>query len=254
MTSVIPATNGTYRENSSTPKTSLRQYTPEDFAALLQPKALSSGTTTSDTVREPLAEYQGKQLSTSDLMKIIRSEAVHISELPEEQYQVYVKSQEYQLAAMKRGLEDQYRLRHPSDPSSNPRIQPYATVVIDGKVVATIDNQGVLTGLDPRVTNLGGRLPTSLNGTYGPDLARKWADTVARLVGGTVVKAETALTQSEFDALPYYDPRSAPIDYEAMKNDPEYARLQEKNEGLESLKQRRTEYLQKSIATTDITI
>lgn len=254
MTSVISAANGTYRENPSTLKTSLDQYPPEDFAALLQPKALSSGTATSDAGRAPLAEYQGRQLSTSDLMKIIRSEAIHISELPEEQYQVYVKSQEYQLAAMKRGLEDQYRLHHSSDSSSNPRTQPYAKVVLDGKVVATIDNQGVLTGLDPRVTSLGARLPTSLNGTYGPDLARKWADTVARLVGGNVVKAETALTQSEFSALPYYDARAAPIDYEAMKNDPEYVQLQEKNESLGSLKQKRNEYLQKQIVATGITV
>jgi hypothetical protein len=71
----------------------------------------------------------------------------------------------------------------------------YATVKVNGKVVATLDNSGGAS-----MTNQAGAMvgdlqdPTAPNG--GPDLAQWRAERIAKAVGGTVEKASTAITQS----------------------------------------------------------
>ena len=71
----------------------------------------------------------------------------------------------------------------------------YATVKVDGKVVATLYNAGSVA-----MTNQAGAMvgdlqdPPGLRG--GPDLAQWRAERIAKAVGGTVEKASTAITQS----------------------------------------------------------
>jgi hypothetical protein len=72
----------------------------------------------------------------------------------------------------------------------------YARVKVDGKVVATLYNGGSAT-----MTNDAGAKVANLQdppGLGGPNLAQWRADNYARLLGGTVEKAPTAITQSQW--------------------------------------------------------
>jgi hypothetical protein len=72
----------------------------------------------------------------------------------------------------------------------------YAQVKVDGKVVATLYNGGSST-----MTNEAGATVSGLQdppGLGGPNLAQWRADSYARLLGGTVEKAPTAITQSQW--------------------------------------------------------
>ncbi len=71
----------------------------------------------------------------------------------------------------------------------------YATVKVNGKVVATLYNGGssaMTNDAAAKVADL--QDPPGLSG--GPDLARWRAEHIAKAVGGTVEKASTAITQS----------------------------------------------------------
>jgi hypothetical protein len=73
----------------------------------------------------------------------------------------------------------------------------YATVKVNGKVVATLYNGGssaMTNDAAGRVGNL--QDPPGLNG--GPDLAQWRAESIAKATGGTIEKAPTAITQSEW--------------------------------------------------------
>lgn len=72
----------------------------------------------------------------------------------------------------------------------------YARVTVDGKVVATLYNGGSSTLTNEAAAKIG-KLedPPDLS---GPDLAQWRADSYARLMGGTVEKAPTAITQSQW--------------------------------------------------------
>jgi len=72
----------------------------------------------------------------------------------------------------------------------------YATVKVDGRVVATLYNAGSVA-MTNQAAAMAGDLqdPPGLNG--GPDLAQWRAEHIAKAVGGTVEKASTAITQSE---------------------------------------------------------
>lgn len=138
-----------------------------------------------------------------------------ISETDEATFQEFIQSSEEVL----KGL----YARAP-DLSRNPAYQDYATVKVNGKVVATIDNNGALTTSNALSARLGDDLPQSVNGKAGPVLAQARADYVARLVGGAVEKAPTALSQSYWETIP--TPVSV-IDRAAMTADPWYANLQQ---------------------------
>lgn len=73
----------------------------------------------------------------------------------------------------------------------------YATVKVNGKVVATLYNGGS-SMMTNNAAGMVGSLqdPPGLNG--GPDLAQWRAEHIAKTVGGTVEKASTAITQSEW--------------------------------------------------------
>ena len=71
----------------------------------------------------------------------------------------------------------------------------YATVKVNGKVVATLYNGGSVAMTNAAAATVGDlQDPPGLNG--GPDLAQSRANRIAEAVGGTVEKASTAITQS----------------------------------------------------------
>jgi hypothetical protein len=71
----------------------------------------------------------------------------------------------------------------------------YATVKVNGKVVATLYNSGSSAMTNAAAAAVGGlQDPPGLSG--GPDLAQWRAEHIAKAVGGTVEKASTAITQS----------------------------------------------------------
>jgi hypothetical protein len=72
----------------------------------------------------------------------------------------------------------------------------YAQVKVDGKVVATLYNGGSSTMTNAAAAKVG-KLDDP-PGLSGPDLAQWRADSYAKLLGGTVEKASTAITQSEW--------------------------------------------------------
>ena len=73
----------------------------------------------------------------------------------------------------------------------------YATVKVKGKVVATLYNGGSSAMTNAAAAAIGDlQDPANLKG--GPDLAQWRAERIAKAVGGTVEKASTAITQSEW--------------------------------------------------------
>ena len=73
----------------------------------------------------------------------------------------------------------------------------YATVKVIGKVVATLYNGGSSMMTNAAAATVGDlQDPPGLIG--GPDLAQWRAEHIAKAVGGTVEKASTAITQSEW--------------------------------------------------------
>lgn len=67
---------------------------------------------------------------------------------------------------------------------------------VDGKVVATLYNGGSSTMTNAAAAKIG-KLEDP-PGLSGPDLAQWRADNYAKLLGGTVEKASTAITQSQW--------------------------------------------------------
>jgi hypothetical protein len=71
----------------------------------------------------------------------------------------------------------------------------YATIEVGGKVVATLYNGGSCAMTNAAAATAGD-LPDSPGG--GPDLAQSRAEYIAKAVGGTIRKASTAITQSQW--------------------------------------------------------
>lgn len=110
------------------------------------------------------------------------------------------------------------------DTSNNPTYQPYATVKVNGRVVAEIDNHGWVTTSKAFGGKLHDELPSEANGRIaGPILAQARADFLAQQLGGRVEMAQSALTQDVFDTIPQPHPS---VDYAALAADPRYQNLQ----------------------------
>ncbi|NVK19893.1 MAG: hypothetical protein HWE30_14435 [Methylocystaceae bacterium] len=139
----------------------------------------------------------------------------HISEGPEELYQQYIRFQE-------QFLEAQYT--EFSNNPDHPRNQDYARIMVNGQEVASIDNNGFVTSSNA----IGGRLHSLLaqenSSASGPALAEERAAKIAQLLGGTVEKSATALTPAAYQAS---TSAQTSVDYDALKADKRYARLQE---------------------------
>lgn len=158
-------------------------------------------------------------LSSTAVSSVLKGTPVW--EISEDFFQRIVSSREMFLEA------NYTRFPEAPDLSDYGGIKPYATVVVGGQIVATIDNQGVVSSDDALGRRLHGMLANEVDGTDGPNLARARADQIAGLLGGRVVKSGTALTQAEFSALLKIEDPKPWIDYDAMRADPEYGLIQE---------------------------
>jgi hypothetical protein len=174
--------------------------------------------------------------------------AIDVAELPEDQYQQFMEGTRRGIEANKRYLESQYTERSFPDYSNDPRMKTYATITIAGKVVATIDNQGVVTtasdAMGERITKLlTAGLAGEANIPGGPANAQFRAEKIAELLGGRIVKASTAMTQRQYNAMPPFEGPTITIDYEGMKNDPLSAQIDRMAENYAETEQKRAEYL-----------
>lgn len=90
----------------------------------------------------------------------------------------------------------------------------YATVQVNGRTVATLYNNGSMMSSNAdygRVSNL-----PSVRGDVdgsGPEMAQLRAEEIAKALGGKIVKANTAITQTQYYALP---PIRFEVDQEAL--------------------------------------
>lgn len=91
----------------------------------------------------------------------------------------------------------------------------FAEVKVNGKVVASVANSGAATLWS---NGDGGRIGRLADGE-GPATAQRRAEQIAQALGGTVVKAGSAMTEAQWAARP---PIRTIVDYEAMKADPLY--------------------------------
>lgn len=156
-----------------------------------------------------LAAQTIKPLDTSKL------KALHVSELPDEQFQQLIKAQETFL---------KLKYTKAPDTSNNPTYKPYAEIIVDGKAVAKIDNHGWTETSNALGARLQNGLPAEADGIIsGPKLAQARAEYIAEQLGGEVEIADTALTQLQFNAIPQPELK---VDIEALKNDPAYEQLQ----------------------------
>jgi hypothetical protein len=77
----------------------------------------------------------------------------------------------------------------------------YATVEVNGKVVATLYNGGSAAMTNAAAGAVGDlQDPPGLSG--GPNLAQSRAERIAKVLGGTIEKAPTAITQSQWTPRP----------------------------------------------------
>jgi hypothetical protein len=165
------------------------------------------------------------------------------STLPEDQYQDYLETEKTFIDMEKRALEIQHTSYSDPDFSNYAGTKPFATITVGGQVVATIDNQGIVqtqnNGLGSKLKDV---LVGDVNGINGPDLAQARAEQIAKLLGGKITKAATAISQSQFNLLPSTETKVT-VDYDAVVKDPAYAALQKRYENFQSLEQKRAEYL-----------
>lgn len=164
---------------------------------------------------------------TSAQRLVTSLKATPVAELPEDRYQSLLAGLETMLDAASRS-EDNMIQPDASGLANHPALQTYATVTVGGKVVATIDNQGVVSASNEVSSRFANRISNELNGSNGPDLAQVRAQEIAALLGGKVVRSSTAMTQMQFNANPIDQDALRPrIDAEAMKQHPLYQQLQD---------------------------
>lgn len=93
----------------------------------------------------------------------------------------------------------------------------YAEVKVGGKTVATLYNSGQMVSTNAAGARLQNLPSVRDSQQVGPALAKERAEEVARVLGGQVVTAKTALGQGEWEALP--KPQLV-TDWEALRRDP----------------------------------
>ncbi|MBK1838595.1 hypothetical protein JHL17_14335 [Azospirillum sp. YIM B02556] len=157
--------------------------------------------------------YALADLRPIDMSKV---KAIKLSEAPEEMFQDFVKSTETMLRNS--------HLKMP-DTAGSPAFQDYARVMVNGREVARLQNNGMVETSNSLAAKLDGVISNEWqHGGSGPDLAKSRAETIARLLGGSVAMAKTAITQARYDSLPSLTPT---VDHDAMRQDPLYQTLQD---------------------------
>lgn len=129
-----------------------------------------------------------------------RIKPAHLSTLPDQSFQGFLDMQETLL---------QQKYTTTAETDDHPAYQPYAKVVVGGKVVAEIDNHGWTASSNAFGAQIQQGLPqTGAGGEIdGPELARARAEYIAAQTGGRVEMADTVLTQQEFSAVPSLETR-----------------------------------------------
>ena len=144
--------------------------------------------------------------------------AVPLAEAPEDLFQMVMAAKQ-----------DMLRLQYSqaADTANNPTYAPYAAVVVNGVVVAKIDNHGFVETTNAMHGSCADAIKEAdagSRGSSGPELAQARAEKIAEAMHGTIVKAPTAMSQRAFDATP--QPQTT-VNYEAMRRDPEYAAIEQ---------------------------
>lgn len=216
--------------------------TQDESFALSATEAKSTSATVADIRPQNFPELFSRSGDALTPLSV-QLKAIHVSELPEERYQQFIEAQKQLIEANQQYLEHQYSRRNNPQPENLPQTQPYATIEVGGKVIASVDNQGVLTTTSGLSKELLSMLPDDMNGSNGPNLAQARAEVLAGYLGGKVEKADTAITQLEFDLL--QDPTEMPanIDYAAMQNDPMFEHLQTLMTSLKNYESQRQVFL-----------
>lgn len=247
MTTVGAAVN--YTGNVGGLGRSKPPYSDETFPGLFD-DGLSDGRAVHAEDAQESASGQPAQYTFSLLGKIVTAtnlatklKPMDIAELPEADYQTAMDVRLKGITLSEKSLQSQYTDYSAPDFSNEPRVQTYATVTVGGRVVATIDNQGVVESSDADYLRFKAALSESVNTTNGPDLAQRRAEEIAAVMGGTVQKSTTAITQSQFEALPEAATTKTTVDYDAMRRDPAYQMIQDMYAQYENTVQRRAQYL-----------
>jgi hypothetical protein len=208
-----------------------------EIATSMEPNS----STTSDNTALNLAGLQGK-LAFLNKIDIPETAYQRTWEMSDDVYNERVAVLSESLEMQKNALKAQYTSASTSDPSIAARTADYATVTVDGNVIAKIDNQGGVESSDSDSLAFQKALLDTADTASGPDLAQTRAEKIAAILGGTVQKASTAMTQSAFDTLPSLESLQV-TDTQAMESDPRHAELQKEFAALDSLMQKRAEYL-----------
>lgn len=173
MTSI--ANGGSYLRSAQAPPS--RTLTRADAL----PVAEAEASTAAGNTKSGIPVSAVKALDTSGLKAVSIKD---IAELRDRMATYWLKAQAANAAAA-------------TDVPDNAPQNIYATVKVDGKVVATLYNGGGSVMTNDAAAKVGDlQDPPGLNG--GPDLAQRRAERIAKAVGGTVEKAPTAITQSEW--------------------------------------------------------
>lgn len=145
---------------------------------------------------------------TSNVKQIDMSQQklMHVSEMSEDAYKSFIESSE-------KFLEAKYTK---VDPGSGSR--EYATVKVNGKVVAEINSLGYVSTSNEVGAKIQ-HLFVHEKGLQGESLAQHRADKIAEYLGGEVEKVGKIYTDK-------FHPAVATVDFLAMRQDPAYQQMQ----------------------------
>lgn len=144
--------------------------------------------------------------------------AVPLAEAPEDVFPMVMTAKQDML---------ERRYSQAPDTSKNPTYAQYARVVVNGQVVAEIDNHGFVTtgnAMSGMCADAIKKADAASSVSSGPGLAQARAEKIAEAMHGTIVKAPTAMSQRAFDTTP--QPRTT-VNDAAMRQDPEYAAIEQ---------------------------
>lgn len=207
-----------------------------------------SGNGTGNTSRLSAASSSGLDGDgiqwTALLSERLKDARINIAELPEAQYREFIENEQRRIDANAFHLQQQYteRIEQPAD---SPLTRPYASIVVGGKEVATIDNQGVITTDDALSDALKNRLAAADTGKGGPLQAETNAAILAAHFGGRIRAASTAITQAKYEELVATPAPTPRVDTAAMQKDPLHAQIESWNAGLEDIMRQRDYFLGK---------
>lgn len=165
---------------------------------------------------------------------------IDLETLPEDQYRDFVEQEQQSLDNLFAMLKDIYTERAVA-PANDPVTRLYARVEVGGKVVASIDNQGVVTTNTALDRDLASQLQQLSQHASGPDLAAQISDLLAQRLGGKVNRSATALSQESYQTL--VDQRNAAstqlVRAGDMQKDEMYKQIQSRQEYLNQIAARR---------------